>query len=53
MPDCSRELRIKRNALSVSGGRTERAEKAGVSASGSSAEIPVNGPFDLDVQVKR
>mgnify|MGYP000069665444 CR=1 FL=1 len=26
--------------------------KAGVSASGSSAEIPVNGPFDLDVQVK-
>ena len=26
--------------------------KAGVSVSGSSAEIPVNGPFDLDVQVK-
>ena len=26
--------------------------KTGVSASGSSAEIPVNGPFDLDVQVK-
>ena len=26
--------------------------KTGVSVSGSSAEIPVNGPFDLDVQVK-
>ena len=26
--------------------------RAGVSVSGSSAEIPVNGPFDLDVQVK-
>ena len=26
--------------------------KTGVSVSGSSSEIPVNGPFDLDVQVK-
>ncbi len=27
-------------------------KKNGVSISGSSAEIPVNGPFDLDIQVK-
>ena len=53
MPDCSKEVTYKNGMLyQYPTEELNGLRKTGVSVSGSSAEIPVNGPFDLDVQVK-